>query len=259
MPLAGGTAPVTLAGSVVQQAAECLSGIAIHQLAGPGSPIVWGGAPAILDMRTGTTPLGAIETAMIDAAAAQVGRSLGLPTHAYLGGSDAKLVDAQAGLEAGMGALVGALAGIDMVSGAGMLDSLLCQSAEKLVLDAEAIAMALRLVRGLDSSGESLATGTFERVGLTGAFLELDETRRLFRREQHLPSPVIERRSYGAWREAGGPDAFGRARRQVAELLADGGRSGPATVVERELVARVRHEAAAVGFEALPGLPPDVG
>src|SRR4030042_5022161 len=47
MPLAGATAPVTLVGSVVQHAAECLSGITIHQLAKPGSPIVWGGAPAI--------------------------------------------------------------------------------------------------------------------------------------------------------------------------------------------------------------------
>jgi len=79
MPLAGATAPVTILGSVVQHAAESLSGIVIHQLAGPGAPIVWGGAPAIFDMRHGTTPMGAIETAMIDVAYAQVGKSLGLP------------------------------------------------------------------------------------------------------------------------------------------------------------------------------------
>jgi trimethylamine--corrinoid protein Co-methyltransferase len=53
MPLAGGTAPVTLAGSVTQHAAEELAGITLHQLAGPGAPVVWGGAPAIFDMRTG--------------------------------------------------------------------------------------------------------------------------------------------------------------------------------------------------------------
>ncbi len=80
MPLAGGAAPVTLVGSVVQHAAECLAGIAIHQLAAPGAPIVWGGAPAIVDMRTGVTPMGAIETAMLDAAYAQVGKDLNLPT-----------------------------------------------------------------------------------------------------------------------------------------------------------------------------------
>ena len=155
MPLAGGAAPVTLIGSVVQHAAECLSGIAIHQLASPGSPIVWGGAPAILDMRSGTTPMGAVETAMIDAAYAQVGKSLGLPTHTYLVGSDAKLVDAQAGMESATGAVIAALAGVDLVSGAGMLDTLLCQSAEKLVVDAEAISSALRLVtRHRDADGD---------------------------------------------------------------------------------------------------------
>ena len=95
MPLAGAASPVTLLGSVVQHAAECLSGIAIHQLANPGAPIVWGGAPAIFDMRKGTTPMGAVETAMIDIAYTQTGKYLGLPTHTYLGASDAKIVDAQ--------------------------------------------------------------------------------------------------------------------------------------------------------------------
>jgi len=72
MPLSGATAPITLFGSLVQHAAETISAITIHQLARPGSPIIWGGAPAIFDMRNGTTPMGAIETAMLDAAYAQV-------------------------------------------------------------------------------------------------------------------------------------------------------------------------------------------
>src|SRR4030066_1722302 len=109
MPLAGATAPVTLVGSVVQHAAECLSGIAIHQLANPGAPIVWGGAPAIFDMRKGTTPMGAIESAMIDIAYTQTGKYLGLPTHTYLGASDAKIVDAQSGMERGISVVLAAL------------------------------------------------------------------------------------------------------------------------------------------------------
>ncbi len=219
MPLAGAAAPVTLAGALVQHAAECLSGITIHQLASPGAPVVWGGAPAIFDMRTGTTPMGAIETAMLCAAYAQVGQHLGLPTHAYLGASDAKIVDAQAGLESGMTALVGALAGINLISGAGMLDFLACQSAEKLVIDAEGIAMARRLLGGINDSDSSLAAEAFATAGPHGDFLKLPETRRLFRREQHLPSPVIERRSARAWQEAGSTDAFQRARSRVDELV----------------------------------------
>lgn len=219
MPLAGAGAPVTLLGSVVQHAAECLSGITIHQLAGPGTPIVWGGAPAIFDMRQGTTPYGAIETAMIDAAYAQVGKSLGLPTHTYLAASDAKLVDAQAGLDSGMGALMGALAGINMISGAGMLDFLACQSAEKLVIDAEAIAMAQRLLSGVQVQTDTLATELFAGINFKADFLKQQATRRLFPKEQHLPSAVIDRQSLRGWQEAGGKDTFGRARERVQALL----------------------------------------
>ena len=172
VPLAGAAAPVTLAGAAVQHAAECLTGVTISQLAEPGAPVVWGGAPSIFDMRTGTTPMGAVETAMIDLACAEVGKSLGLPTHAYLGGSDAKCVDAQAGMESGIAILLGALGGINMISGAGMLDFLGCQSAEKLVLDAEAIASARRLLDGIEARTESLAVGMFERVGLAGEVSE---------------------------------------------------------------------------------------
>jgi hypothetical protein len=93
---------------------------------------------------------------MIDASYAEVGKSLELPTHCYLGASDSKLVDAQAGLESGISALLGALAGINMISGAGMLDFLACQSAEKLVVDAEAVGMVKRLLAGLESARECL-------------------------------------------------------------------------------------------------------
>ena len=158
MPLAGATAPVTLREMVVQHCAESLSGVLIHQLADPGAPIVFGGSPSAFDMRHGTTPMGAIETMMVDVGYAQVGKHLGLPTHAYMGLSDAKGVDYQAGLESGLGAVLAALAGINMVSGPGMLDFESCQSLEKLVLDNEACGMALRLVQGIshDSAGEAV-------------------------------------------------------------------------------------------------------
>lgn len=220
MPLAGAGAPVTLLGSVVQHAAECLSGIAIHQLAQPGSPIVWGGAPAIFDMRQGTTPMGAIETAMIDAAYAQVGKSLGIPTHTYLGASDAKIVDYQAGLESGVTALIGALAGINMISGAGMLDFLACQSAEKLAADAEAIAMAKRLLAGAHVQTETLAIAFFAGINFKADFLKQKATRQLFPKEQYLPSSIIDRHSQRGWQEQGRLDTFARAKARVQELLA---------------------------------------
>jgi trimethylamine--corrinoid protein Co-methyltransferase len=256
MPLAGAAAPVTLLGSVVQHAAECLSGITIHQMAKPGSPVVWGGAPAIFDMRKGTTPMGAIETAMIDASYAQVGKFIGLPTHTYLGASDAKIVDAQAGLESGISAIIGALAGINMISGAGMLDFLACQSPEKLIIDAEAIAMAKRLMEGMQVHTETLATELFLGIDFKGDFLKQKATRQLFQKEQYLPSPVIDRDSIRGWQQAGGLDTFSRAKERVKQLLE--AYHPPETSAEqtRELHAMVADLAKECGMDQLPAIEP---
>lgn len=254
MPLAGAAAPVTLLGAVVQHAAECISGITIHQLANPGAPIVWGGAPAIFDMRQGTTPMGAIETAMMDAAYAQVGKSLGFPTHTYLAASDAKLVDAQAGLETGMSALIGALAGINMISGAGMLDFLACQSAEKLVIDAEAIGMVKRLLQGIQAHTETLATALFEGINFKADFLKQRITRQLFAKEQYLPSAVIDRGSLRTWQEAGRLDTFARAKLRVNELLKAYQPPKLPPGLEGELTGMVTKLARQEGMERLPAL-----
>ncbi len=254
MPLAGAGSPVTILGSVVQHAAESLSGMVIHQLAQPGAPLVWGGAPAVFDMRQGTTPMGAIETAMIDAAYAQVGKSLGFPTHTYLGATDGKIVDYQAGLESGVSAMIGALAGINMISGAGMLDFLACISPEKLVLDAEAIGMAKRMVRGVEAHTDPLATAMFAGMGFKADFLKLAETRRLFSKEQYLPSAVIDRGSIRSWLDSGGPDAFARAKIRTQQLLSAYKRPTAWAEQEKELVAMVKALAKSAGMETLPSL-----
>ncbi len=220
MPLAGATGPATLVGSVVQHAAECLSGVTIHQLAKAGAPIVWGGSPAAFDMRTGTPPMGAIETMMIDCAYAQVGKYLGLPTHAYMGMSDAKVVDAQSGFESGIGNVLAALAGINMVSGAGMLDFESSFSYEKMVIDAELIGMARRLVRGIDASEEPLGLAIIRQVGHAGNFMASKHTLKWFKKELFIPSAVIDRDYRQTWEKKGAKDAAERAHERVGELVA---------------------------------------
>src|SRR5579872_3771917 len=252
MPLAGATAPVTLVGSVVQHAAECISGITIHQLAQPGASIVWGGAPAIFDMRTGKTPMGAIETAMLDVACSQVGKHLGLPTHAYLVAGDGRVIDAQVEMESGMSTVLGALAGINMISGAGMLDFLACHSIEKLVIDAEAIASAQRLIEGIQPRTDSLAVAMFAQTGLQGDFLKLKETRALFRTEQHFPSAVIDRGLPDM--DGVSPNILQRAHRRVEELLSSYQRHLMPVEMEEELIAFAQREAKPTGLEGLPGI-----
>jgi trimethylamine--corrinoid protein Co-methyltransferase len=249
MPLAGATAPVTLAGSVVQHAAECISGITIHQLAQPGAPIVWGAAPAIFDMRTGKTPMGAIETAMLDIACAEVGKHLGLPTHAYMVAGDGRVIDAQVEMESGISATLGALAGINMISGAGMLDFLACHSLEKLVIDAEAIASAQRLLEGIVPRGVSLAVDVFAQTGLHGDFLKLKETRALFRKEQHFPSAVIDRGL--ASLDGTNPTILERAGQRVEELVRAYERHPLSSEREKEILKFAEREGKKAGFAAI--------
>jgi len=252
MPLSGATAPVTLLGSLVQHTAETISGICIHQTANPGAPIVWGGAPAIFDMRYGTTPMGAVETAMMDAAYAQIGKYIGLPTHTYLGSSDSKIVDAQAGLESGIGTLIGALAGINMISGGGMLDFLACQSPEKIIIDAEAISMAKRMISGISQHSQTLGIEFFEGTNFKGEFLKQNATRLLFKKEQYIPSKMIDRSSLRDWQHGEKLDIFARARNQAYQLVQEYERPQFPLGQITELQTFVKKIVNDVGLENLP-------
>ncbi len=116
-------------------------------------------------------------------------------------------------MESGIAIVLGAQAGVNMSSGAGMLDFLACQSVEKLVLDAEAIASAQRLIRGVEPRRETLATTMFALTGLGGDFLSLKETRTLFREEQHFPAPVIDR---GGSLADDGRSSLGRGKESIS-------------------------------------------
>ena len=205
MGMTGATSPVTIAGTLVQHVAENLCGVVICQLANKEAPVIFGGSPCSFDMRKGTTPMGAIETMMIDAGYAQIAKHLELPTHAYMGLSDSKLNDSQAGLETGIGAVLAVLAGVNVISGPGMLDFESCQSLEKLVIDNEICGMALRLVQGIEQRDEELALPLFEGFSAGTQFLTMPHTRRWYR-EEHIFPDIIDRDTYDAWVSAGEKD-----------------------------------------------------
>jgi trimethylamine--corrinoid protein Co-methyltransferase len=251
MPLTGATSPVTLRETVVQHCAENLSGLVIHQLAREGAPFVFGGAVSSFDMRNGTTPMGTIETMMLGSAYAQIGRHLDVPTHGYFVVSDAKTIDYQAGLESGMGAIIGAMAGINVISGSGMLDFLLTQSLEKIVLDHEACGLALRAVRGIEKT-DSDAVGLIGEVVSKGEFLSHEHTRKNWRRELSIASGLIDRSSYGDWEAAGAKTAAERAASEVERLLAKSDVPPLAEDTEVRLDAIMKAEAAVFGLDSLP-------
>jgi trimethylamine--corrinoid protein Co-methyltransferase len=149
---------------------------------------------------------------------------------------------------------VGALAGINMISGAGMLDFLACQSAEKLVIDAESIASVRRFLDGVQPRTETLALELFEGIGFAGEFLKQRATKDLFPLEQHLPSKVIDRDSVRGWRQSGALDTWERAKERTRQLLDayEPPSHDPTSMAElRAIVARLAHEA---GLSALPEL-----
>jgi trimethylamine--corrinoid protein Co-methyltransferase len=220
MPLSGASAPITLIGSITQHCAESLAGVVISQLAKKGAPIIWGGSPAIMDMKHGTTPMGAIETMMIDIGDAEMGKFFKLPTHAYMSLSDAKIPDAQAGLEAGMGALLAGLTGINMISGPGMLDFESCQSIEKLIIDNEIAGMVKRFVKGIHDYGSPFAEDILKDYDDTQELLSHPSTLQLFRKELYLPSPVIARMTRDEWKKAGSLSSRQMAKTQIEVLSA---------------------------------------
>jgi trimethylamine--corrinoid protein Co-methyltransferase len=215
MPLSGFLAPVTLVGSLVQHTAETLSGLVASQLVNPGTPVLYGGSPAAFDVRYATTPMGAVETQLIDCGYCEIGKHLGLPTQAYIGLSDAKALDAQAGLESAMGATLAVLSGINSISGPGMLDFESCQSLEKLVVDNEIAGLALRVAAGIEPRDDFPARPLFEELLREGHLLIAEHTRRHLAAEHHYPGTVLERANLARWREEGSSTLGQRAHAEV--------------------------------------------
>lgn len=252
MPLSGFMAPVTLVGSLIQHTAETLSGLAISQLTRPGTPVLYGGSPAIFDVRYETTPMGAIGTMMMDCAYNEIGKYLGLPTQAYVGLSDAKHLDAQAGLETSMGATLAALAGINNISGPGMLDFESCFSLEKLVLDNEICGMVFRMIKGLEPKDDFPSQPRFEELLKEGHLLISDHTRRYLKDELYLPGPVIDRANRSRWQEEGSLTLRERAHTEVQRIVAEHEPVRLPEDVKKELTKLMQGEAARYGMERLP-------
>jgi trimethylamine--corrinoid protein Co-methyltransferase len=252
MPLSGFMAPVTLVGSLVQQTAENLSGVVISQLVNPGAPILYGGSPAIFDVRFETTPMGAVETMMLDCANSEIGKRLGMPTQGYIALSDAKQLDAQAGLETGVGATLAALSGINSISGPGMLDFESCLSLEKLVLDDEICGMTYRLLRGIGPREDFPSIPIFEELRREKHLLIADHTRRYLREEIVFPGVVIDRANRERWAADGHLTLRERAGQEVSRLVERYKPSRLPAEARSELTRLMAAEARRYGMGTLP-------
>ncbi|MEL6336000.1 MAG: trimethylamine methyltransferase family protein [Pseudomonadota bacterium] len=218
----GATAPATPAGFLTQSLAETLAGLMLVHAFGPGHPVIFSNWPLVIDLRTGAFAGGGGESAIMNAAAAQLANWLGLPSGVACSMADAKAVDAQMGTEKAITALACGLAGANMVyESAGMMASLLGASFEAFVLDDEMLGMVQRAVRGIEVDEERIGLEAIRDAVLgEGHFLGHAHTMAAMERDWLWPA-LADRDAPSLWAEKGAPDAWGRARARAKQILAD--------------------------------------
>lgn len=221
-PMAGSTAPITLAGMLAQLNAEQLAGVTLTQLVQPGCPVLIGPIPATADMRSGKYLGGAVELGLCNAAITQMAHFYQLPIYNSAGMTEAKIPDIQAGMEKAQSVIQVALAGSNFIHhAAGMLEDMATIAYEQYVIDNELLGMAMRAVRGIEVSDETLALEVIDRVGPGGHHLLDDHTLRYIRTEHYYPSTVFDRQERELWQQAGSSDAWERAKEITRRILAE--------------------------------------
>lgn len=218
--LMGLIAPVTMVGALVFHCVDTLAGVTMTQVVRPGAPVLFGGAPATFHMKMASSPMAAIEAQQLNVGYVAIAKSLGLPTQAYMALSDAKILDAQAGAETMTSAMLAALAGVNSVSGPGMLDYVLTFSLAKLVFDNEICGQCLHFVREIRVLDDLPTRYLMDYLRENNHLITAAQTLKHWPQELYLTDPVIDRDTRENWVSAGSRDLYQRACEQVDRRLA---------------------------------------
>ncbi|WP_299587393.1 trimethylamine methyltransferase family protein [uncultured Tateyamaria sp.] len=239
--MAGATAPSTIAGAIVQATAECLAGLVYVNAISPGAPAIFGTWPFGLDLRTGAMSIGSGEQALLTAGCGQMHRFYDLPGGAAGGASDSKLPNMQAGWEQMCSNLTAGLSGVNLVyEAAGMHASLLGFCPESLILGDDIIGQAMRCVRGIEVTDETMAVDQIADVCLSGTGHYLGTEQTLSRMQSDYVYPTFgDRTSPKEWVELGKPALLDRAKARKAEILSQPSRAALDPSVEATIRARL--------------------
>jgi trimethylamine---corrinoid protein Co-methyltransferase len=220
-PNAGVSAPITLAGLLTVNNAECLSGIVMAQLLQPGAPVLYANSWTVTDMRTGAALVGSAETSACRIAGAQIARYYGIPCHTTAPNSDNHAHDEQNAWEKTLSQFCALAAGNDLIVNCGMFATGMTFSHEQLVMDDEITALCRRIARGIDASPESIAADVVKQIGPRGgSYLMAEHTLdRLRTPEHHLPRVAV-RGPWTSWQAGGSKDTTELARERVHALAA---------------------------------------
>ncbi|MEK9757123.1 MAG: trimethylamine methyltransferase family protein [Paracoccaceae bacterium] len=234
---AGATAPAPIAGAIVQAVAECLAGLFYVQSIKPGHTAIFGTWPFVSDLRTGAMSGGSGEQALLTAGCAQMHRFYNLPGGAAAGIADAKLPDMQAGWEQATSNVMAGLSGLNMVyEAAGMHASLLGFCLESLVLGDDLLGQAMRCVRGIEVTEDTVSVDVIRQtcMGGPGHYLGSDQTLSVMQTEYIYPE-LGDRTSPKEWDELGKPDLIQKAIARKEAILSEASSARFAPDVDRAI------------------------
>jgi len=219
-PMSGSTAPMTMAGTLLQTHAEVLAGITVHQLTRPGAPVLYGGLPAMAEMRRMGYQGGGVECGMLQAAMHQLSRKVDVPNYASSGLTDSKTSDIQAGWEKAFTTGLAVMGGNNYIHhAAGMLESMQCVAYELYVIDDEIIGQACRILEGISTGEDHLALEAIREVGPGGNYLLSPHTMKHLRREYFQGNGVSDKGGRSEWIRQGGLSARDRAQAIARSIL----------------------------------------
>ena len=214
----GGTAPVTLAGALVVQNCEVLTGILIAQLVNPGTPVFYGTCGGIMDMRMADISLGCVESGLINIASAQLAHHYKIPCRGTAATTESKALDMQAGYEKALTLMMAAQGGVNTIFYPGVMDHALTISLESYIIDNEIAGMVFRALRGIEVDEEHLAVDIINKVGPIGHFLNQKHTMQYLLQEHYMPS-ISDRRIREDWEKDGSKELKDVAKERVQKIL----------------------------------------
>ena len=234
-PLAGGTAPITAAGIIIQAAAESWMGLTVAQAIRPGLPFFMGGVLSVMDMSAMILSYGAPELSLMMAGITELAHYAGLPLWQTGGCTDSKTLDEQAALEGSLSCFFSALSGGDLCHDVGYTESGLTGSIFQTAMMDEAIGYTRRITRGIEVNEDTLAVEVINRVGPNGHYLKDEHTRRYFKSEFWYPN-LCDRSSFEDW------DMMGRMtmRDRVIDRVRDIAATHEASAIKPETEAAIR-------------------
>ena len=218
-PIAGVSAPYTLAGLLTMNNAECLSGLAMIQLLRPGTPVLYANSWTASNMQSGAALVGSVETTVCRIAGAQLARFYRTPCHTTAPNSDNHAHDEQNAWEKTLSTFASVGAGHDLIVNCGMFATGMTCSHEQLLMDEAISAFSRRIAAGLRVDAETIAAELIKQRGPQGeTYLTAEHTLRWLRSEEYVRPRLTVSGSHAVWEASGKKDTYALAREEVRRM-----------------------------------------